>query len=163
MKCPYCQYSESKVIDSRPTDEDEKIRRRRECMRCGKRFTTYEIVETTPLMVVKKDGIIEPFNREKLLNGLLRACEKRPVSLKRMEQMVDEIEQKLKNSLEGEVSSREIGKLAMEELRYVDQVAYVRFASVYREFQDIDSFMEELRKILEEKQDEDEVLDEISK
>lgn len=163
MKCPYCQYSESKVIDSRPTDEDEKIRRRRECMRCGKRFTTYEIVETTPLMVVKKDGTIEPFNREKLLNGLLRACEKRPVSLKRMEQMVDEIEQKLKNSLEGEVSSREIGKLAMEELRYVDQVAYVRFASVYREFQDIDSFMEELRKILEEKQDEDEVLDEISK
>lgn len=163
MKCPYCQYSESKVIDSRPTDEDEKIRRRRECMRCGKRFTTYEIVETTPLMVVKKDGIIEPFNREKLLNGLLRACEKRPVSLKRMEQMVDEIEQKLKNSLEGEVSSREIGKLAMEELRYVDQVAYVRFASVYREFQDIDSFMDELRKILEEKQDEDEVSDEISK
>lgn len=163
MKCPYCQYSESKVIDSRPTDEDEKIRRRRECMRCGKRFTTYEIVETTPLMVVKKDGTIEPFNREKLLNGLLRACEKRPVSLKRMEQMVDEIEQKLKNSLEGEVSSREIGKLAMEELRYVDQVAYVRFASVYREFQDIDSFMDELRKILEEKQDEDEVSDEISK
>lgn len=102
MKCPYCQYSESKVIDSRPTDEDEKIRRRRECMRCGKRFTTYEIVETTPLMVVKKDGSIEPFNREKLLNGLLRACEKRPVSLKALEQIVDQIEQKLKNALEGE-------------------------------------------------------------
>lgn len=152
MKCPYCQYSESKVIDSRPTDEDEKIRRRRECIRCGKRFTTYEIVETTPLMVMKKDGTIEPFNREKLLNGLLRACEKRPVSLKRMEQMVDAIEQKLKNSLEGEVSSRKIGELAMEELRCIDQVAYVRFASVYREFQDINSFMEELRKILDEKE-----------
>ena len=151
MKCPYCQYSESKVIDSRPTDEDEKIRRRRECIRCGKRFTTYEIVETTPLMVMKKDGTIEPFNREKLLNGLLRACEKRPVSLKHLEQMVDEIEQKLKNSLEGEVSSRAIGELAMEELRGIDQVAYVRFASVYREFQDINSFMEELRKILDEK------------
>ena len=152
MKCPYCQYSESKVIDSRPTDEDEKIRRRRECIRCGKRFTTYDIVETTPLMVMKKDGTIEPLNREKLLNGLLRACEKRPVSLKRLEQMVDEIEQKLKNSLEGEVSSRAIGELAMEELRGIDQVAYVRFASVYREFQDINSFMEELRKILDEKE-----------
>ena len=135
MKCPYCQYSESKVIDSRPTDEDEKIRRRRECMRCGKRFTTYEIVETTPLMVVKKDGSIEPFNREKLLNGLLRACEKRPVSLK---------------ALEGEASSRRIGELALEQLRQVDQVAYVRFASVYREFQDIDSFLQELKKMQQE-------------
>ena len=154
MKCPYCQYSESKVIDSRPTDEDEKIRRRRECMRCGKRFTTYEIVETTPLMVVKKDNTIEPFNRDKLLNWLLRACEKRPVSLKCLEQMVDQIEQKLKNSLEGEVSSQKIGELAMEQLRQVDQVAYVRFASVYREFQDINSFMDELRKILEEKESE---------
>ena len=154
MKCPYCQYSESKVIDSRPTDEDEKIRRRRECMRCGKRFTTYEIVETTPLMVVKKDNTIEPFNRDKLLNGLLQACEKRPVSLKCLEQMVDQIEQKLKNSLEGEVSSQKIGELAMEQLRQVDQVAYVRFASVYREFQDINSFMDELRKILEEKESE---------
>ena len=152
MKCPYCQYSESKVIDSRPTDEDEKIRRRRECVRCGKRFTTYEIIETTPLMVTKKDGTIEPFNRDKLMNGLLRACEKRPVSLKRLEQMVDEIEQRLKNSLEGEVSSQSIGELAMEELRQVDQVAYVRFASVYREFQDINSFMDELRKILGEKE-----------
>ena len=137
MKCPYCQYSESKVIDSRPTDEDEKIRRRRECMRCGKRFTTYEIVETTPLMVVKKDGSIEPFNREKLLNGLLRACEKRPVSLKAL-------------ALEGEASSRRIGELALEQLRQVDQVAYVRFASVYREFQDIDSFLQELKKMQQE-------------
>ena len=144
MKCPYCQYTESKVIDSRPTDEGEKIRRRRECMRCGKRFTTYEIVETTPLMVVKKDHSIEPFNRDKLFNGLLRACEKRPVSLKSLEQIVDEIEQKLKNSLEGEVDSRRIGELA-----------YVRFASVYREFQDINSFMDELRAILEEKEREE--------
>ena len=152
MKCPYCQYSESKVIDSRPTDEDEKIRRRRECMRCGKRFTTYEIVETTPLMVVKKDGSIEPFNREKLLNGLLRACEKRPGSLKALEQIVDQIEQKLKNALEGEASSRRIGELALEQLRQVDQVAYVRFASVYREFQDIDSFLQELKKMQQEQQ-----------
>lgn len=155
MKCPYCQYTESKVIDSRPTDEGEKIRRRRECMRCGKRFTTYEIVETTPLMVVKKDHSIELFNRDKLFNGLLRACEKRPVSLKSLEQIVDEIEQKLKNSLEGEVNSRRIGELAMEELRRLDQVAYVRFASVYREFQDINSFMDELRAILEEKEREE--------
>ena len=155
MKCPYCQYTESKVIDSRPTDEGEKIRRRRECMRCGKRFTTYESVETTPLMVVKKDHSIEPFNRDKLFNGLLRACEKRPVSLKSLEQIVDEIEQKLKNSLEGEVNSRRIGELAMEELRRLDQVAYVRFASVYREFQDINSFMDELRAILEEKEREE--------
>ena len=132
MKCPYCQYSESKVIDSRPTDEDEKIRRRRECMRCGKRFS------------------IEPFNREKLLNGLLRACEKRPVSLKALEQIVDQIEQKLKNALEGEASSRRIGELALEQLRQVDQVAYVRFASVYREFQDIDSFLQELKKMQQE-------------
>ena len=155
MKCPYCQYSESKVIDSRPTDENEKIRRRRECMRCGKRFTTYEIVETTPLMVLKKNGTIEAFNRDKLLKGLLRACEKRPVSLRCLEQMVDRIEQRLKNSLEEEVSSHKIGELAMEELRRVDQVAYVRFASVYREFQDINSFMDELRNILEEKERED--------
>ena len=115
-----------------------------------KRFTTYEIVETTPLMVVKKDGSIEPFNREKLLNGLLRACEKRPVSLKALEQIVDQIEQKLKNALEGEASSRRIGELALEQLRQVDQVAYVRFASVYREFQDIDSFLQELKKMQQE-------------
>ena len=155
MKCPYCQYTESKVIDSRPTDEGEKIRRRRECMRCGKRFTTYEIVVTTPLMVGKKDHSIEAFNRDKLFNGLLRACEKRPVSLKSLEQIVDEIEQKLKNSLEGEVNSRRIGELAMEELRRLDQVADVRFASVYREFQDINFFMDELRAILEEKEREE--------
>ena len=150
MKCPYCGYSESKVIDSRPTDEGERIRRRRECLNCKKRFTTYEIVETVPLMVVKKDRSREVFDRQKLLNGMLRACEKRPVSLKALEQIVDQIEQKLKNALEGEASSRRIGELALEQLRQVDQVAYVRFASVYREFQDIDSFLQELKKMQQE-------------
>ena len=149
MKCPYCQYSESKVIDSRPTDEDEKIRRRRECMRCGKRFTTYEIVETTPLMVVKKDGSIEPFNREKLLNGLLRACEKRPVSYTQLDAAVDRIEQQLLNSYDREVSSIHIGDLAMQELKQMDDVAYVRFASVYRQFSDVNTFMEELKDMLD--------------
>lgn len=150
MKCPYCQYSESKVIDSRPTVEGEKIRRRRECLNCGKRFTTYEIVETTPLMVMKKDRSIEQFDREKLLNGILRACEKRPVSMGSIEQIVDRIESRLKNALESEVSSERIGELAMEEIRKLDQVAYVRFASVYRQFKDINTFMEELNKILKE-------------
>ena len=149
MKCPYCQYSESKVIDSRPTDEDEKIRRRRECMRCGKRFTTYEIVETTPLMVVKKDGSIEPFNREKLLNGLLRACEKRPVSYTQLDAAVDRIEQQLLNSYDREVSSIHIGDLAMQELKQMDDVAYVRFASVYRQFSDVNTFMDELKDMLD--------------
>ena len=150
MKCPYCGNPDTRVIDSRPAEDNSSIRRRRSCDECGKRFTTYEIVETTPLMVVKKDGSIEPFNREKLLNGLLRACEKRPVSLKALEQIVDQIEQKLKNALEGEASSRRIGELALEQLRQVDQVAYVRFASVYREFQDIDSFLQELKKMQQE-------------
>lgn len=147
MKCPYCQYTESKVIDSRPTEEGEKIRRRRECLKCGKRFTTYEVVETTPLMVLKKDNSIELFNREKLLNGIVRACEKRPVSLKDMEELVDRIEGKLKNTLLYEVDSQRIGELVMEELRELDEVAYVRFASVYRQFQDINTFMEELEKL----------------
>ena len=147
MKCPYCQYAESKVIDSRPTEEGEKIRRRRECLKCGKRFTTYEVVETTPLMVLKKDNSIELFNREKLLNGIVRACEKRPVSLKDMEELVDRIEGKLKNTLLYEVDSQRIGELVMEELRELDEVAYVRFASVYRQFQDINTFMEELEKL----------------
>ena len=150
MKCPYCGEVDSKVIDSRPTEDGEKIRRRRECLNCKKRFTTYEIVETVPLMVVKKDRSREVFDRQKLLNGMLRACEKRPVSLKALEQIVDQIEQKLKNALEGEASSRSIGELALEQLRQVDQVAYVRFASVYREFQDIDSFLQELKKMQQE-------------
>ncbi len=152
MRCPYCQYTESKVIDSRPTEEGEKIRRRRECLNCGKRFTTYEVVETTPLMVQKKDNSIEPFDREKLFNGIVRACEKRPVSMRDLEELVDRIESKLKNALLYEVPSPKIGELAMEELRELDEVAYVRFASVYRQFQDINSFMEELQKMQRAKQ-----------
>ena len=144
MKCPYCGYVESKVIDSRPTDENERIRRRRECQQCERRFTTYEMVETVPIIVRKRSGIQEPFDREKLLRGLLRACEKRPVSVEQMERMVDDIENRLQNELEREVSSSAIGELALEVLREVDEVAYVRFASVYRSFQDIHSFLEEL-------------------
>ena len=152
MKCPYCQYTESKVIDSRPADEGEKIRRRRECLQCGKRFTTYEIIEPTPLMIIKKDGSIEQFDREKLLNGILRACEKRPVTLKSIEELVDPIEGRLRNSLESEVTSQQIGELAMEELRELDEVAYVRFASVYRQFKDVNTFLDELQKLLAERE-----------
>ena len=148
MKCPFCAYSESKVIDSRPTDENERIRRRRECLRCGKRFTTYEIIETVPVIVVKKDCSREAFDRDKLMRGLLRACEKRPVTLEQLEQVVDRIESKLQNSLEREVPSTIIGELAMDELRTIDEVAYVRFASVYRQFRDINTFMDELSKLL---------------
>ena len=148
MKCPFCAYSESKVIDSRPTDENERIRRRRECLSCGKRFTTYEIIETVPVIVVKKDCSREAFDRGKLMRGLLRACEKRPVSLEQLEQVVDRIESKLQNSLEREVASTLIGELAMDELRTIDEVAYVRFASVYRQFRDINTFMDELSKLL---------------
>ncbi len=151
MKCPYCSYPESKVIDLRPTDEGERIRRRRECLQCGKRFTTYEIIETVPLMVVKKDKSREAFDRNKLLGGLLRACEKRPVSLEQLEEIVNEIENKLQNSLDREIPSSLIGTYAMEKLKEVDEVAYVRFASVYRQFRDINSFMEELSKIMESK------------
>lgn len=152
MKCPFCGYRESKVVDSRPTDEGEKIRRRRECLACQKRFTTYEIVETTPLMVIKKDSSREAFDRGKLLGSMLRACEKRQVSLGQLEQAVSEIEQKLQNSLEREIPSSVIGDLAMEHLKGIDEAAYVRFASVYRQFKDINSFMDELKKILESKQ-----------
>lgn len=151
MKCPYCGFEESKVIDSRPTDEGERIRRRRECLNCQKRFTTYEIVESLPIIVIKKDKSREVFNREKLLNGLLRASEKRPVSIDTLDRVVDEIESVLHNSLDREVSSVKIGELAMEKLRTIDEVAYVRFASVYRQFKDIDTFMAELNKLLAEK------------
>ena len=151
MKCPYCGYDESKVIDSRPTDEGERIRRRRECLKCGKRFTTYEVIETVPIIVIKKDKSRESFDRNKLLNGLLRACEKRPVSIDTLERVVDEIEGSLQNSLDREVPSSLIGKYAMEKLKTIDEVAYVRFASVYRQFKDIDSFMRELTKLLEGK------------
>lgn len=151
MKCPYCGYSESKVIDSRPTDEGERIRRRRECLNCAKRFTTYEVIETVPVVVVKKDKSREAFDRNKLLNGLLRACEKRPVPLEILERIVDEIETLLQNSLDREVPSTLIGTYAMDKLKKVDEVAYVRFASVYREFKDINTFMDELNKIKAER------------
>ena len=148
MKCPYCGYNDSKVIDSRPTEEYEKIRRRRECMKCTKRFTTYEVIECLPLIVVKRDGTREEFDRAKLLKGLSHACEKRPVSIEVLENMIDEIETTLQNTLDREVSSSKVGELAMDRLKDVDEVAYVRFASVYRQFKDINTFMEELNKLL---------------
>lgn len=151
MKCPFCGYEESKVIDSRPTDEGERIRRRRECIKCGKRFTTYEIIESVPIIVVKKDKSREAFDRDKLLSGMLRACEKRQVSIETLENAVSEIEAVLQNSLDREVTSVHVGELAMEKLKEIDEVAYVRFASVYRQFKDINTFMEELAKLLNEK------------
>ena len=151
MKCPYCGNEESKVIDSRPTDEGEQIRRRRECLKCAKRFTTYEIIETVPIIVIKRDKSRETFDRNKLLNGLLRACEKRPISVDQLERVVDEIENMLQNSLDREVPSSLIGEYAMKQLQKIDEVAYVRFASVYRQFQDIDTFMEELSRIMKNK------------
>jgi len=151
LKCPYCSYEESKVIDSRPTDEGERIRRRRECLKCGKRFTTYEIIETVPVIVIKKDGSREAFDRDKLLRGLLRACEKRPVPLNLLEEAVDDIQNTLQNTLDREVSSSRIGEYAMEKLKSIDEVAYVRFASVYRQFKDINTFMEELTRIMKNK------------
>lgn len=151
MKCPFCGYTESKVIDSRPTDEGEKIRRRRECISCNKRFTTYEIIETVPIIVVKKDKSREAFDRVKLFNGMLRACEKRPVPITALEKVVSDIEADLQNSLDREVTSVHIGELAMDKLKELDEVAYVRFASVYRQFKDINTFMDELAKLLGEK------------
>lgn len=151
MKCPFCGIEESKVIDSRPTDEGERIRRRRECTSCGKRFTTYEIIENVPIIVVKKDKSRETFDRNKLFNGILRACEKRPVSIETIDKMVDSIEATLQNSLDREVTSVHIGEMVMDKLKGVDEVAYVRFASVYRQFKDINTFMDELAKLLSEK------------
>lgn len=151
MRCPYCSFEESKVIDSRPTDEGERIRRRRECLQCQKRFTTYEIIESLPIVVIKKDKSREVFNRDKLLNGLLRACEKRPVSLEDLENMINDIEAVIQNSLDREISSEKIGELAMDKLKDIDEVAYVRFASVYRQFKDIGTFMNELSKLLNSK------------
>ena len=148
MKCPFCSFEESKVIDSRPTDEGQRIRRRRECLSCGKRFTTYEIIESLPIIVIKKDKSRETFNRDKLMTGLLRACEKRPVSIDTLDTMIDEIETTLQNSLDREVSSEKIGQLVMEKLKKIDEVAYVSFASVYRQFKDINTFMRELNKLL---------------
>lgn len=150
MKCPFCGYIDSKVIDSRPTDENSTIRRRRECLQCKKRFTTYEKIEKVPIIIVKKDGTRQSYDRNKILNGLIRACEKRPVSLDTLEKSVDNIEKTIYNSMDKEISSMDIGNLVMEELKKIDQVAYVRFASVYREFKDIDTFMKELQSIKEE-------------
>ena len=151
MKCPYCGYQESKVVDSRHSDDNTSIRRRRECLSCQKRFTTYETVESLPIVVVKKDNSREPFDRNKILRGMVRACEKRPVSMADLETAVSEIEQVMQNSLAREIPSQKIGELVMERLKPLDEVAYVRFASVYRQFKDINSFMHELNKILEEK------------
>ncbi len=151
MRCPFCGYSESKVIDSRPADEGASIRRRRECLTCRKRFTTYETVESLPIRVVKKDGSRQSFDRAKLLRGMIRACEKRPVSMASLEKIADEIEQDLQNSMEQEINTEVIGEQVMAKLKSVDEVAYVRFASVYRQFKDIDTFMTELNKLLADK------------
>lgn len=151
MKCPFCGFLESKVIDSRPAEEGSTIRRRRECLACQKRFTTYEIIEHLPLVVVKRDGSRQTFDRVKLINGMVRACEKRPVSLARLEKIADEIEQELQSALEREISTVDIGEMVMRRIKEVDEVAYVRFASVYRSFKDINTFMEELTKLLSDK------------
>ncbi|NLM39719.1 MAG: transcriptional repressor NrdR [Firmicutes bacterium] len=147
MRCPFCLHLDSKVLDSRQTEEGASIRRRRECTKCGKRFTTYERLDEIPLMVVKKDGRREPFSRQKILNGILRACEKRPISLQTIEAVVDKIEREVRSNLEQEVSSTAIGELVMQHLRDLDDVAYVRFASVYRQFKDIDEFLEEFAQL----------------
>lgn len=147
MKCPFCGYGESKVIDSRPTDENERIRRRRECLQCGKRFTTYEIIEDVPIIVVKKDKSREVFDRNKILKGMLRACEKRHVTIDDLETKINEIETALQSSVDREVTSAHIGELIMEKLREIDEVAYVRFASVYKEFDSAEAFREELAKL----------------
>ncbi len=151
MKCPYCLYPESKVIDSRPADDGQRIRRRRECIQCAKRFTTYEAIEGQPVIIIKRDKSRQVFDRTKLLSGMLRACEKRPVALETLENAIDEIESQLQNSLEKEVPSVLLGEMALEKLKVIDEIAYVRFASVYRDFKDIQSFMTELNRLLEEK------------
>ncbi len=151
MKCPYCSHLESKVVDSRPSDEGNSIRRRRECLECHKRFTTYETMESLPLVVIKKDGSRQSFDRDKLLSSMLKSCEKRTVPLAKLEEIATEIEQTLQNEMEREVSSSVIGELVMAKLKEVDEVAYVRFASVYRQFKDISTFMAELNKLLADK------------
>ncbi len=151
MKCPYCACEDIKVVDSRPTDEGERIRRRRECFQCGRRFTTYEVIETTPVMVVKSDNSREPFNREKLAVGLQRACVKRPISVDQIDSVIDKVESRIYSSMEREVPSKLVGEYTMEYLKDLDEVAYVRFASVYKQFKDIHSFMTELQKLIDEK------------
>lgn len=150
MKCPYCNYTDSKVVDSRPTDEGNSIRRRRECLKCAKRFTTYETVERVPLVLIKRDGTREPYSRQKLLAGIMKACEKRPVPQIQLEQLVDKVEQKLFGILECEIDSKSVGEMVMEGLKDIDEVAYVRFASVYRQFKDLNTFMRELSTLIHE-------------
>ena len=150
MKCPFCEFEESKVIDSRPTDEGEAIRRRRECLSCAKRFTTYEKIETIPLMVVKKDGSRQLFDRAKLHAGIRLACQKRPVSYEEMERLVARVESSVQSGPDNEISTAKIGEMIMEGLKEIDEVAYVRFASVYRQFKDINTFMGELESLLKE-------------
>ncbi len=147
MKCPFCGFEESKVIDSRPADDGERIRRRRECLGCAKRFTTHEVIETVPIVVVKRDKSREVFNRSKLMSGLLRACEKRPISMEQIEGMADSIEAQLQSGYDREVTSQHIGELVMELLKEVDKVAYIRFASVYKNFEDTETFLEELSRL----------------
>lgn len=151
MRCPFCGYEDSKVVDTRPTDEGRIIKRRRECLKCQKRFTTYEKVERQPVLVIKKDNRREEFDRNKILNGIIKACQKRPVSIEQMNKIVDEIENEIYNSMREEISSREIGEMVMEKLKKIDEISYVRFASVYRQFKDINTFIEELQKLLTEK------------
>ena len=151
MKCPYCSFAESKVIDSRPTEENNSIRRRRECLKCGKRFTTYEKLESIALVVVKKDESRQPFNRNKVLKGIITACEKRPISLAQMEKVADDIESELAQSMEREIKSTMIGEMVMDKLRLLDEVAYVRFASVYKQFEDVSTFMDELKGLIDDK------------
>ena len=150
MKCMYCGYTESKVIDSRSTDEGRTSRSRRECMQCGKRFTTYETIETTPVLVVKNGGNRQAFDPNKIKNGIIKACEKRPVSMYKIEKLVEDIKKQIYNSLEQEITSKQIGEMVMEGLRQIDEVAYVRYASVYRSFTDISSFMSELETLMQE-------------
>lgn len=151
MRCPFCGYAESKVIDSRPAEEGATIRRRRECLACQKRFTTYEIMERLPLVVIKRDGSRQTFDKIKVMNGMLRACEKRPVPIQALEKIVDDIEQELLNKLEREVTTTEIGEMVMSRIKDVDEVAYVRFASVYRQFKDVNTFFDELTKLIDGK------------
>lgn len=151
MKCPFCGYDDSKVLDTRPTDEGYTIRRRRECLKCQKRFTTYEKIEKSPVMVIKKDGNRQVFDREKIIKGMIKSCEKRPVSADEIEEAVNNIEKKIENSMRREVTSLEIGEMVMDELKDLDEVSYVRFASVYREFKDLQSFVDELENFVKKK------------
>lgn len=151
MKCPFCGYDDSKVLDTRPTDEGNTIRRRRECLNCQKRFTTYEKIEQSPIMVIKKDGNRQAFDREKIIRGMIKSCEKRPVSAADIEEAVNNIEKKIENSMKKEISTLEVGEMVMDELKDLDEVSYVRFASVYREFKDLQSFIDELENFVKKK------------